>query len=418
MKRRVSSRISLIEAIRLLQRPSHVSMDSPMPLQVIRWIRPYLLAILAVFLAWQAIRFIQPYITISPPFITFLAAIMVIAWYGGFRPALFATLLSAVTIDYYLILPLHSFPLSPPDLGTLVFFGVVATTMAYAIDHLQRARLEAAEQVLEAKCHEEELRRALVDLEAIQRGLIAELGSTEERERRHLASELHDSLAQLLALGQLKLKPAERFIGHSPGKSVQHIRETAEAITRSLEYARTVIADLCPPELNDSGLPAAVQWLAAQMSKHGLTVEFNLPADPLVLPPDRAVLLYRSIRELLMNVVKHAMVNRAKVSMHVDSSNTLIIQVQDKGGGYDTSSPTGTGKGTHFGLANIRERLTMMGGWCREESAIGFGTTIMLGFPLDRPSGAAVLRAASAPQQDRVRTRPTGLPTQERLPLE
>jgi signal transduction histidine kinase len=165
------------------------------------------------------------------------------------------------------------------------------------------------------------------------------------------------------------------------------------------------------------GLPAAVQWLAGQMSKHGLTVELTLPADPLALPLDRAVLLYRSIRELLMNVVKHAMVNRAMVSMHVDANNTLILQVQDKGGGFDTSATTGTGKGTHFGLASIRERMTMMGGWCREESAIGFGTTITLGLPLSPEVEADSLRAARAPEQDRVKARPKQLPTQENLPL-
>jgi signal transduction histidine kinase len=383
----------------------------------IRWFRPYLLAILSVFLALQALWFIQPYISISPPFITFLAAIMVIAWYGGFRPALFAIVLSGVTIDYYFIRPPFGFTLSPAEFGTLVFFGGVAAAMAYAIDYLQRARQDAAKRVSEAKCHEEELRRSLEDLEATQRGLITELADTEDRERRHLASELHDSLAQLLTLGQLKLKLAERFIGHSPGKSVQYIRETSEAITLSLTYARTLIAELCPTELYDSGLPAAVQWLAGQMSKHGLTVELTLPTDPLTLAPDRAMLLYRSIRELLMNVVKHAMVNRAMVSMQVDSSNTLIILVQDKGGGFDTSSTTERAKGTHFGLANIRARITMLGGWCREESAIGFGTTITLGLPLSPEIEADSLRAARAPQQDRVKARPKQLPTQENLPL-
>jgi K+-sensing histidine kinase KdpD len=91
----------------------------------IRWIHPYLLAILAVFLACQAIWFIQPYISISPAFITFLGAIMFTAWYGGFRPAMLATVLSTVIVDYYFIVPLHSFfPLSLADFGALAFFGV------------------------------------------------------------------------------------------------------------------------------------------------------------------------------------------------------------------------------------------------------------------------------------------------------
>src|SRR5207302_3806561 len=112
-------------------------------IMTIRWFRPYLLAILTVFLALQAKEFVQPYLSISPTFIWFLAAIMVTAWYGGFRPALFATVLSAVLIDYYFIAPLHSFPISRADLSSLAFFGVVATTMTYAIAHLQTARQEA-----------------------------------------------------------------------------------------------------------------------------------------------------------------------------------------------------------------------------------------------------------------------------------
>src|SRR5262245_58809296 len=127
-------------------------MDSPMPLQVIRWIRPYLLAILTVFLAFQAKWLILPYLSTSPIFISFLAAIMVTAWYGGFRPALFATVLSVATIDYYFIAPRSAFfPLAPADLGSLAFFVVIATMMAYAIDHLQRARQAAvtAQQRLE-----------------------------------------------------------------------------------------------------------------------------------------------------------------------------------------------------------------------------------------------------------------------------
>ena len=115
-----------------------------MPIKDIRWIRSYLLAILTVFLALQAIWVIQPYLSTSPPFITFLAAIIITAWHGGIpASALFATLLSAVLIDYYLIAPIHSFQVAPADFGSLAFFGTVGSTMAYAIAYLQQARQEA-----------------------------------------------------------------------------------------------------------------------------------------------------------------------------------------------------------------------------------------------------------------------------------
>lgn len=547
-----------------------------MPIMALRRIRPYLIAILSVFLALQTKWLIQPYISSSPPFITFLAAIMVTAWYGGFRPAVFATVLSAVAIDYYIIHPSHSFLTTLPDLGTLTLFGVISLSASYAIHHLQSARHAAvafqkrlehlhdfsrrllneegfepmlqsvlqaslvllggnkgmiqlydaeentlamaahvgfnqegfprqfqhvslnfsscgaafqrkervtiedvatdttfsdfvaltmmsegvsaqstplfrpdgsvfgvlttyhakpsfpsdgdfrlldlyarqAERVLEAKYKEEELRQANVDLAGHLHALVGELAATEERERRDLASELHDYLAQLLTLGQLKLRLAQRFIKHSPGKSERYILETAEAIGHSLDYARTLMVELCPQTLYDAGLPAAVQWLATQMTKHGLTVGLNMTSDSLELPHDRAVLLYKSIRELLMNVVKHAMVDRATVSIRLDSNNTLVIEVQDEGQGFDTSLRTPNDTRVHFGLASVRERMTVMGGWCHTKSAIGRGTTITLGLPLHQQMDYDISRAASALQQDRVKTNPTVLSGQEQLPWE
>src|SRR5206468_5624395 len=132
------------------------------------------------------------------------------------------------------------------------------------------------------------------------------------------------------------------------------------------------------------------------MANHGLTVELHTTSESWTLSKDRTVLLYKSIRELLINVVKHAMVDRARVSMNVDSSNSLVIGVQDRGQGFETASATHNGTKVHFGLRHMRERMTMMGGRCQIDSIIGRGTTVTLSLPLDRPSGGAVLRAASA----------------------
>ena len=556
--------------------------------KAIRLIGPYLFGGLIVFLALQVKWLIQPFISTSPPFLTFFAAIMVTAWHWGFRPALFAMVLSAVVIDYYLVVPLQGFAVSPADLGTLGLFGLVGTVLAYSIDHLQSARCEAvttqkqlqrlhelstellneehlehmlqrvlkaalellradkgviqlydskdhalamiaqvgfnqefanqfhrlsidvsscgaafqrkervlienvatdpvfsrlaplfsiyevvsaqttplftadrrvfgllstyyskphvpseeefrlvdlyarqAERVLEAKHHEEGLRRAKVELEgrvaAHQqelreteerlRGLISELAGTEERARRHLASELHDYLGQLLALGLIKLKLARQFLGRSPGQSERYIQDTAEALNLSLEYARTLIAKLCPSELHDSGLPAAVGVLAGQMSRHGLAVELCMSSDSLALPDDEAVLLYKSVRELLMNVVKHAGVDRATVTLTVDSDNTILVRVQDAGRGFDVSSVKPNGADDHFGLASIREQMAAMGGWLHEESAIGRGTTTTLGLPLLPLGVVRSERAASSLRQDRVRAKTLEPPAQESLPL-
>ena len=219
-------------------------------------------------------------------------------------------------------------------------------------------------------------------------GLVSELAVTEANERRHLAAELHDYVAQLLTLAQIKLSLAQRSMSQAPGKSEQYIQETVKVIKLSQDYARTLIAELCPPELYHLGLPATVQWLARHMATQELSVELHLTCESLALSTDQTVLLYRSIRELLINVVKHAMVDQARVSMSVDASKTLVIEVQDQGQGFDPCAATRKGADGHFGLAHIRERMTMLGGWCQVDSVIGQGTTITLGLPLDRQSRA------------------------------
>ena len=103
--------------------------------------------------------------------------------------------------------------------------------------------------------------------------------------------------------------------------------------------------------------------------------------------------------------------------MCVDSSSNLVIKVQDEGQGFNTASTPRDDINGHFGVGHMRERMTMMGGRCQVDSIIGRGTTITLSLPLDRQSGAGVLRAASTPQQNRVKAKPNQLPTQERLPL-
>lgn len=175
-------------------------------------------------------------------------------------------------------------------------------------------------------------------------------------------------------------------MSHAPEKSEQYMRETVTIIKRSLAYPRTLIAELCPPEVYDAGLPASVQWLAKQMA-NGLTVDLHITSESWTLPPDRTMLLYRLIRELLINVVKHAAVDRATVSIHVDSSNTLVMKVQDGGRGFDTASAIGNGASAHFGLRHIRERITMMGGGYQADSTIGHGTTITLSLPLNQQRG-------------------------------
>ena len=382
----------------------------------LKFFKRYLLPIFAVYVALQTNWLVAPHVSFLPPFLTFLGAIMVTAWYGGFPSAVFAVMLSAFLANYYFIPPIHDFHLKLADAGTLGFFALEAIAMAYCIDYLRRneGTLRRANLDLEQQVSSKHLQ--LSDKEENLRGIMTQLAVTEERERRLLAAELHDYLAQLLVLSRMKIKQAQQNLYRSARESNRYMTETDELLRKSVDYVRTMMADLYPTQLQDLGLPAALRWLAGQMPRHGLDVELAIGSETLPLTSDRALLLYQSVRELLMNIVKHAAVNRARVVLESESDG-LVITVQDHGRGFDPSALPPAIPGHHFGLESVRERITATGGTFVIDSTVGRGASITLTLPFHLGSESEQLRAASALQQDRVRAKPTENENQQSLPL-
>ncbi|HJY83015.1 MAG TPA: sensor histidine kinase [Candidatus Binatia bacterium] len=377
----------------------------------------YLLPILAVFFATQVNWLIAPYLTVLPPFLMFLAAVMLTTWYGGFRAALFAIVLSALTLDYFFIGQIYSFALRPGDAGTLGVFVLEAIGMAYCIDYLRRneERLRQANADLHDQVASEQQR--LAEREQKVHGLTTQLALTEERERRQLAAELHDYLAQLLALARMKVKQTQQCLYSSTQRSNQFLGETDALLGKSLEYIRTLMAELYPVQLSELGLPAAILWLAKQMPRHGLEVDVSVECDHLLLSDDHAMLLYQSVRELVMNIVKHAAVRQAFISLEV-ISDELLITVRDTGRGFDPSSLRLDAAGDRFGLSSVRDRMVSIGGKFFLESASGRGTTVTLSMPLQQFSQSPPVRVASSARPNRVLSKPTVPPNQESLSLE
>lgn len=138
------------------------------------------------------------------------------------------------------------------------------------------------------------------------RALLHQLTRTEHQERRRIAVELHDYLAQLLVAAHLKMAQDTRPTKTEQDRTV--VQDLERILDEALTYIRSLVAKLSPPVLYHLGLPAAVQWLAEQMEEHQLIVEtaLDLPPDLTKLPDDVAAILFQSVRELLFNVVKHA----------------------------------------------------------------------------------------------------------------
>ena len=132
----------------------------------------------------------------------------------------------------------------------------------------------------------------------------------------------------------------------------------------------------------------ALRWLAEQMIRQELTVEVRQSVpDQVSLPEDRAVLLFQSVRELLINVRKHARTNHAFMTIE-QTGASLCITVRDEGAGMDlqaVQSSQPSAMSSKFGLFSIRERMLAIGGCLEIESAPGRGMTSRLTLPLTRP---------------------------------
>src|SRR5688572_16921665 len=205
------------------------------------------------------------------------------------------------------------------------------------------SQLQQWTRLLERKLAErtQELGRSLVDL----RSLTTALDAAEQRERTRLAAELHDYLAQLLVLGRMKIGLLRRLSVPSAGDSM--VQEVDDVLTRALQYCRTLMAELTPPILHEQGLVAGIRALATQMKRHDLEVRVDLnQIDECAIPLSCTVLLFRSVRELLINTAKHAAVKQATVRLTCDQG-LLQIVVRDESG-FDLAAlaeppPTGTG---------------------------------------------------------------------------
>ena len=217
------------------------------------------------------------------------------------------------------------------------------------------------------------------------RALGTELNLTEQRQRQRLASEMHDYLAQWLVICCLNLGRMQQ-IDLSP-KASQIVKETEEVLEKALDYSRTLMTELSPPVLREHGLPAGLAWLGEQMQRHGLTVKVDVPNKAnLMLPDDCTVLLFQSVRELLMNALKHAESKEVAVRLFESDGD---LEVRDEGAGFDLAagSPS-TGMSSKFGLFSIRERMTALGGRFDLKSSPGAGTTATLVLPLGLASAA------------------------------
>ncbi len=240
----------------------------------------------------------------------------------------------------------------------------------------QRAVLVIARDVTERKGLEEKVRSYQQEIYSIETELSTIESRIEERERHLIAADLHDYVGQNLAATQFKLGFLRRAV--SDPEAAGHLEEIRDLLDQTIRYTRSLTVELSPPVLSEIGFRAAVASLAEEFStRHGIEIHIADNGHFERISDTDRYTIFRNIRELLMNVVKHARANKVTIDA-LAAGDRLHITVTDDGVGYDESSIKVDG----FGLFAIRDRMKRIGGACDIESQPGAGTTVKLSMPL------------------------------------
>jgi signal transduction histidine kinase len=211
--------------------------------------------------------------------------------------------------------------------------------------------------------------------------LSAELSLAEEAERRRIAEMLHEDLQQLLVAARMQLAGLCRTRDAAQREAIA--REIADVLERSFKLTRSLSVELAPPVLYEHGLAAALEWLAAETRKN-YNVEVIIEADSLANPKaaDVRIFLFRSVRELLLNSLKHAGGSALHITMQHRQPDKVRIIVADNGPGFDPNSLDNKRTDSQtVGLLNIRERVSNFGGEFYIDSGPKRGTRITLSLP-------------------------------------
>lgn len=207
------------------------------------------------------------------------------------------------------------------------------------------------------------------------KSMMSELLLVEDKERRQLAADLHDGLAQTLALAKFKLVSIGRS---SAAEQNALLAEVAELIEQANGSVRSISFELSPPVLHDLGLEPAVQWLVEHIqTRYGIQIELQQGGRPRATDERTRILLYRSIRELLINSAKHSGVQSVRVRLDFEE-HQVCAEVSDDGVGMPPDPLRTSG----YGLLSMSERLQHLGGTMHIDSAPGRGTRVRLCAPL------------------------------------
>jgi signal transduction histidine kinase len=210
--------------------------------------------------------------------------------------------------------------------------------------------------------------------------LSSELLLAEERERNRVASLVHDELGQPLYACRLRLSLLHKLVPEGAAKAMCG---ELDALTReALERARDLALNLSPPALTELGLCEALAALSASLERrYGVPIALEPSPAFAAIPTGARAALFHSVKELVLNAVKHAEPQRIAIGAQA-VAGAIELHVEDEGCGFEASARA---QRAGFGLFSIERRMACLGGVLELQSRLGRGTRAILCVPSALP---------------------------------
>jgi signal transduction histidine kinase len=278
------------------------------------------------------------------------------------------------------------------SLGVLEVYGPEALAEKDTVAILESLATQAASALENARLYGE-----LAERERRLQELVGKILVAQEEERRRVAYEVHDGLAQIAAAAHQHLQAFAQYHPPASQEGREDLDRVSKLVRQTVGEARRIIADLRPTALDDLGLEAAIRLQLEALRAEGWQIGYEGDLDDERLPVPVETALFRVAQEALANVVKHARTRRVNLALERlrGPREAVRLSVRDYGVGFSPDTPASTsGPGERVGLSGMRERVALLGGGFRVASRPGAGTLIVAEVPLRElvvgPSGDGV----------------------------
>ena len=262
----------------------------------------------------------------------------------------------------------------------IVTMIIIAITISYSFYDFINKNKYAKKLELEVDKRTEQLRQSEQSIRVLTQKLI----NAQEEERERIARELHDNIAQDLAIIKSEMNSISQKNG---GIQAEKTHWLSQKLTDLTDYIRDMAFFLHPNSIKQTGLLNAIQTLCAEQSNYAnIKIDyFSNISEPLQLDEETEINIYRFIQEALTNIRKHARAGNAIVIM-VKKNNTLSIRIEDDGIGFNMVNLHNHNNDKKMGLKSMDERIKIMNGELTIKSVVGEGTKINAQIPLKKIS--------------------------------